>query len=268
MDRVTSSFDSNPGGTTEAAAGPNQSQNTVLETSGLTKEFDSLLAVNDVNFALESQEIHGLIGPNGAGKTTLVNLITGKLQPTDGTIEFKGEDIAGLSPSEIGRRGIGRSFQVVQYFPEMTVRKHFHLAVRDPTRTITSVFDRSTDHTDRIEEIAERVHLTDRLDDVAKDLSHGEKRFLDIGLVLGLDADVILFDEPAAGLNTAESEELMEIIREIRDEYTILIIEHDVELVRRLADRITVLHDGETLATGTPDEIVTNARVKEVYLGE
>lgn len=267
MDRVTSSSDSKPGATTEAA-GLNQSQEKVLETSGLTKEFGSLLAVDDVNLTLEPGEIHGLIGPNGAGKTTLVNLITGNLQPTAGAIKFKGEDIAGLSPSEIGRRGIGRSFQVVQYFPEMTVRKHLHLSVRDPTKTIMSVFDRSTDHTDRIEEIAARVHLTDRLDDVAKDLSHGEKRFLDIGVVLGLDADVILFDEPAAGLNTSESEELMDIIREIREQYTILIIEHDVELVRRLADRITVLHDGSILATGTPDDIVSNARVKEVYLGE
>ena len=240
----------------------------VLETKGLTKEFGSLVAVDDVNLVLETGKIHGLIGPNGAGKTTLINLITGRLQPTEGKIEFKGNDIAGESPSAIARRGLGRSFQVVQYFPEMTVRKHLHLAVRDPTRTITSLVGKSADHTERIEAIAERVHLRDYLDIEAKNLSHGEKRFLDIGIVLGLDTDVILFDEPAAGLNTSESEELRGIIDELREEFTILMVEHDVELVRSLADRITVLHDGTVLATGSPDEIVANPEVKEVYLGE
>ncbi len=240
----------------------------ILETDGLTKTFGSLVAVDDVDLALETGEIHGLIGPNGAGKTTLINLITGRLRPTEGEIQFRGEDIAGESPSAIARRGLGRSFQVVQYFPEMTVRKHLHLAVRDPTRTITSIVGKDVDHTERIEEIAERVHLRDYLDIEAKNLSHGEKRFLDIGIVLGLETDVILFDEPAAGLNTSESEELRGIIDELRGEFTILMVEHDVELVRSLADRITVLHDGSVLATGTPDEIVANTQVKEVYLGE
>lgn len=240
----------------------------MLETEGLTKEFDSLVAVDHVDLSLTPGEIHGLLGPNGAGKTTLINLITGQLRPTAGAIRFKGDDIAGLSPSTIARRGLGRSFQVVQYFPEMTVRKHFHLAVRDPTKTITSLVGDSTDHTDRIEEIAERVHLIDYLDIEAKNLSHGEKRFLDIGTVLGLDTDVILFDEPAAGLNTAESKELRGVIDELRGDYTILMVEHNVELVRSLADRITVLHNGSVLATGTPDEIVADPRVKEVYLGE
>lgn len=240
----------------------------MLETDGLTKTFGSLTAVDDVSLSLEPGEIHGLIGPNGAGKTTFVNLITGMLQPTAGSVWFDGEDITGISPSDLARRGIGRSFQVVEYFPEMTVREHLQLAVRDPTQTVTSVFDRDTDHTNRIESIAECVHLIDKLDVVAKNLSHGEKRFLDIGAVLGLDAEVILFDEPAAGLNTSESEELMEIIRGLQGNYMILIIEHDVELVRNLADRITVLHNGGVLATDTPDAIVNNEQVKEVYLGE
>lgn len=240
----------------------------MLETDGLTKYFGSLTAVDDVSLALEPGEIHGLIGPNGAGKTTFVNLITGMLQPTAGSVRFDDEDITGISPSDLARRGIGRSFQVVEYFPEMTVREHLQLAVRDPTQTVTSVFGRGADQTDRIESIAERVHLHDKLDVVAKNLSHGEKRFLDIGTVLGLDAEVILFDEPAAGLNTSESAELIEIIRDLQGNYTILIIEHDVELVRELADRITVLHNGAILATDTPDAIVTNEKVKEVYLGE
>jgi len=240
----------------------------VLSVEGLTKKFDSVVAVEDVHFELRAGEIHGLIGPNGAGKTTTVNLITGELAPTSGRVRFKDDDLVGRPPSDIARLGIGRSFQVVQYFPEMTVREHLHLAIRDPAKTVRSVVDADPEDTERIEEIAERVHLGNRLDTVAKNLSHGEKRFLDIGVVLGLDSEVILFDEPAAGLNTSETEELEEIIEDLRGDYTILIIEHDIDLVRRITDRITVLHNGAVLATGAPEEIVANEQVKEVYLGE
>ncbi|MFA1611634.1 ABC transporter ATP-binding protein [Halobellus rubicundus] len=240
----------------------------VLSIEGLTKKFDSVVAVEDVSFELRAGEIHGLIGPNGAGKTTTVNLVTGELEPTSGSVRFKDDDLVGRPPSDIARLGIGRSFQVVQYFPEMTVRKHLHLAIRDPSKTVRSVVDADPEDTARIEEIAERVHLSERLDTVAKNLSHGEKRFLDIGVVLGMDSEVILFDEPAAGLNTSETEELEEIIEDLRGDYTILIIEHDIDLVRRITDRITVLHNGSVLATGTPEEIVSNEDVKEVYLGE
>lgn len=239
----------------------------MLETEGLTKRFNSLVAVNDVDLRVEEGEVRGLIGPNGAGKTTAINLITGELTPTSGTVRFKDEDITGLSPDAIARRSIGRSFQVVQYFPEMTVRKHLRLAVRESTRTVTSVLDR-TDYENQIESIAERVQLGNELDTVARNLSHGEKRFLDIGLVLGLDVEMILLDEPTAGLNTAESEELQSLIDDLREEYTIMFIEHDVEMVRNLADRITVLHNGAELATGTPEEVVANDEVKRVYLGE
>ncbi len=239
----------------------------MLAIEGLTKTFDSVVAVDDVDLEVRSGEIHGLIGPNGAGKTTTINLITGELQPTSGSVRFKDEDLVGLSPSTIARRGIGRSFQVVQYFPEMTVREHLHLALRNPSKTVRSVLA-GEDYTDRIESIASVVHLENRLDIVAKNLSHGEKRFLDIGVVLGLDSEVILFDEPAAGLNTSETNELRGVIEDLRSEYTILIIEHDIELVRSVADRITVLQNGSVLATESPSEIVNNPEVKEVYLGE
>jgi len=240
----------------------------MLTVEGLTKRFDSVVAVDDVDLELRAGEVHGLIGPNGAGKTTTINLITGELKPTSGSIRFDGEELVGLPPSTIARRGIGRSFQVVQYFPEMTVREHLYLALRDATKTVRSVLAAEGEYDDRIESIAARVHLGDKLDVVARNLSHGEKRFLDIGVVLGLDAAVILFDEPAAGLNTSETEELEEIIEDLRGEYTILVIEHDIDLVRRLADRITVLHNGAVLASGPPEEIVENPDVKEVYLGE
>lgn len=240
----------------------------MLAIEGLTKKFDSVVAVADIDMEVRSGEIHGLIGPNGAGKTTTINLITGELQPTSGAIRFRDEDLVGLSPSTIARRGIGRSFQVVQFFPEMTVREHLHLALRDPSKTARSIFGTDENYTDSIESIASVVHLGDRLDIIAKKLSHGEKRFLDVGVVLGLDSDVILFDEPAAGLNTSETEEFRDIIENLRGEYTILLIEHDIELVRSVVDRITVLQNGEVLATGPPSEIVNNSEVKEVYLGE
>jgi ABC-type branched-subunit amino acid transport system ATPase component len=240
----------------------------ILTVDGLDKTFGSLVAIDDLDLEVREGEVHGLIGPNGAGKTTLINLITGELKPTSGSVRFDGEELTGLSPSTIAKRGVGRSFQVVQFFPEMTVREHLHLALRDPTTTVTSILQGDSDHEDRISEIADVVHLEEQLGTVAKNLSYGEQRYLEIGLVLALDADLILFDEPAAGLNSAETEDLRQIIDDLRGDYTILIIEHNIDLVRRLVDRISVLHGGSLLATGAPDEIVENERVKEVYLGE
>lgn len=240
----------------------------MLSVEGLTKEFGSLVAVDDLTLELEQGEIHGLIGPNGAGKTTTINLITGELSPTRGSVEFHGEDIAGLTPEQITRKGIGRSFQVVQYFPEMTVRKHLRLAVRDPARTVGTAFGRRTDYSEEIERVAELAHLSDELDTVAKNLSHGQQRFLDVALVLAVDSEVILFDEPAAGLNQSETDEVKELLEELRGDYTMLVIEHDIDLVRAISDRITVLHNGAVLTTGTPEEVVENPDVKEVYLGE
>jgi len=239
----------------------------MLSVKGLTKKFDSVVAVDDVDLELRSGEIHGLIGPNGAGKTTTVNLITGELTPTAGSVQFEGEELVGQSPSAIARRGIGRSFQVVQFFPDMTVRKHLKLAVRDTTETVRSVAT-ERDYAPQIREVAERVHLEDDLDTVAKSLSHGKKRYLDIAMVLAMDSRVILFDEPAAGLNPSETDEVEGILESLRGEYTVLIVEHDVDLVRSISDRITVLHNGSVLTTDTPENVVENPQVKEVYLGE
>lgn len=240
----------------------------MLTTEKLSKDFGGFAAVSDVDLDVREGEIHGLIGPNGAGKTTTFNLISGELEPTSGAVRFRDENITGAPPERIARLGVGRSFQIIQYFPEMTVREHFRLAVRDSTKTLSSVFQDSSEYDATIEEYASRVQLEDRLDTVAKHLSHGEKRYLDIGLVLGLEPDLILFDEPAAGLNKSETNVLERIIEDLRGEYTILFIEHDINLVQRLADRITVLHRGEVLVRGPPEEISKDERLKEVYLGE
>ncbi|MFC7216105.1 ABC transporter ATP-binding protein [Saliphagus sp. GCM10025334] len=240
----------------------------MLSTSDLSKNFSGFYAIRQVDFELEEGELHGLIGPNGAGKTTMFNLLTGELSPTEGEIRFKDEDITGASPMEITRLGIGRSFQIVQNFPEMTVREHLRLAIRNEKKTLTSVFENAEKYDDEIRSIADRVTLSDRLDDEVQNLSHGDKRFLEIGMVLGIDPELILLDEPAAGLNQSETVVLRDILREIRSEYTILLVDHDIELVRELSDRITVLHQGEILSQGSPKEIDNDEQIKEVYLGE
>lgn len=239
----------------------------MLEVESLTKDFGGFLAIDDVDFSIGEGEVRGLIGPNGAGKTTLFNLITGEFRPSAGTISFRDSDITGEPPERIARMGIGRSFQIVELFPELTVRENLRLAVRDESQTVRSVFG-DRDYDDRIEEIAGTVMLDDVVDRVASNLSHGEKRYLDIGMVLALDPNLILFDEPAAGLNQSEFETLESILTDLRGEYTMLIVEHNVEFVTGIVDRLTVLHRGRILVEGTPEEVRENEEVKEVYLGE
>lgn len=242
-------------------------QTEMLEVESLTQDFGKIRAIDDVDLAINSGEVRGLIGPNGAGKTTLFNLITGEYDPTAGTISFKDQDITDDPPERISRLGIGRAFQIVELFPDLTVRENIRLAVRDETKTLRSFFG-DTDHDDSIEAIAATVGLGDVLDRSVKNLSHGEKRYLDIGLVLALDPELILFDEPAAGLNQAEFETLKSILRDLRGEYAMLIVEHNVDLLTDIVDRLTVLHRGEVLVEGTPDEIQGHEKVKEVYLGD
>lgn len=242
-------------------------QLSMLEVESLTKDFGGFLAVDSVDMSIKEGEVRGLFGPNGAGKTTLFNLITGEFEPTDGKVTFQGENITGAPPERIARLGIGRSFQIVELFPELTVRENLRLAVRDESRTLRSIFG-DTDYDNRIREIAEIVKLDDVLDREASNLSHGEKRYLDIGMVLALDPDLILFDEPAAGLNQSEFDTLEAILTDLRGEYTMLIVEHNVEFVLDIVDRLTVLHRGKILDEGTPEEIRENTKVQEVYLGE
>ncbi|MDR9381810.1 MAG: ABC transporter ATP-binding protein [Natronomonas sp.] len=246
----------------------------VLRTEGLTKEFGGLTAVEDVDFELEENELHCIIGPNGAGKTTFFNLITGGLEPTEGSVYLSGEDIVGKEPREIVDQGLARSFQISQLFNGLTVMENIRLALLG-ARERGSIFKFLFSNIESDEElkaeaydIVERVRLGEEADKEVSSLAHGKKRNLEIGVALSTGADVLLLDEPAAGLTTAETEELMDLIREIGKDRTILLVEHDMNLVMGLAETITVLHNGRVLAQGSPDTIRSDETVKEVYLGE
>jgi branched-chain amino acid transport system ATP-binding protein len=246
----------------------------VLRTEGLTKEFGGLTAVEDVDFELEENELHCIIGPNGAGKTTFFNLITGGLEPTDGAVYLSGENIVGKEPREIVDQGLARSFQISQLFNGLTVMENIRLALLG-ARERGSIFKFLFSNIENDEElkedayeIVERVRLGEEADKEVSSLAHGKKRNLEIGVALSTGADVLLLDEPAAGLTTAETEQLMDLIREIGEDRTILLVEHDMNLVMGLAETITVLHNGRVLAQGSPETIRSNETVKEVYLGE
>lgn len=247
---------------------------TILRTDDLVKQFGQFTATDRVNLTVERGEFRSIIGPNGAGKTTLFNLVTGALPVTDGRIYFDGEDITTLSPSERVHRGIGRSFQISNVFGGLSVRENVRLAAqsidRDRYGVVESLFkptDRYDGMNDRTDRILERIGLSDVADEEANALAYGDKRRLEIGVVLATEPDLVLFDEPTAGMSVEETRETIELIEEVLVDQTLLLIEHDIELVMELSDRITVLNRGQILAEGTPDEIAANQDVQDAYLG-
>jgi branched-chain amino acid transport system ATP-binding protein len=247
---------------------------TLLETEGLTKKFGGLIAVDDVNFTLEEDELRCVIGPNGAGKTTFFNLLTGALEPTNGAVYLGDENIVGQSPQEILERGMARSFQISQLFDDLTVMENLRLGLLGTQRNrlrpsfLLSDIDDDEELKEEAYRIADRVNLGDVADETVSALPHGRKRNLELGIALSTGAGVLLLDEPAAGLTTSETEELIALIEDIAKDQTILLVEHDMNVVMGIADRITVLHQGRIIAEGPPEEIRNDETVKEVYLGE
>jgi branched-chain amino acid transport system ATP-binding protein len=242
----------------------------MLETKHLTKEFGGLVAVDDVSMSVDDGELRAIIGPNGAGKTTLLNLLTGLLTPTKGEILLRGEPITDLDPETRVARGIGRSFQITNIFPELSVRKNIRIAVQREAGlgwNFWSNTDSMTDLNDRVDEIIEEVGITVDPDTTAAATSHGEKRLLELAIVIAQDPDVLLLDEPAAGMSAEETRELVELIRRLNESYTIVLIEHDIDLIMELSDRITVLVEGSIIAEGRPADVSADDRVQEAYLG-
>ena len=241
-----------------------------LALDGLQRSFGALMAVNGVSLSVAPRERRAIIGPNGAGKTTLFNLITGHLAPTAGRILFDGAPVAGLPPHEVARRGISRSFQQTNVFPRLPVWENLRLAAaaRGPgTYDVLGSVSRRWVPIERARGTAEAVGLTERLDVPAGALSYGEQRQLEIGIALATDPKLLLLDEPTAGMSPEETRRMTELITSLPREITLLIIEHDMDVVFTLADRVTVLHHGEVLAEGTADEVRADPRVYEVYLG-
>ncbi len=233
----------------------------LLETEKLGITFGSLVAVHNINFSIKPGELKSIIGPNGAGKTTFFNLLTGIHPPTNGKILFKGEDISGLSPHQIARKGIGRSFQITAIFPELTVYENVLIPALH--------YCKGSIARDRVMEILEEVGLADKTREVAGNLSHGDQRHLDIAIALTCQAELLLLDEPTSGMPPEESLRTVELIRNLKSKkgYSIILIEHKMDIVLQVSDAITVLYFGRKLAEGTPEEIQQNEEVQKAYLG-
>ena len=244
------------------------SDSAILRTERLTVRFGGLTALNDVSVAVPRGEIRAIIGPNGAGKSTFFNCVTGVLRPTAGRIVFEGEDIAGLPPHRISRKAIARSYQITNILPGATVLENVRIAVqsRHHSWSLLRHHRAYTDVIGRAQGVLEAVGLLEEQDELAANLSHGAQRNLEIGIALATEPKLLCLDEPTAGMSVAETHATVELVRRIAKDLTILIVEHDMEVVMGLASRITVLHYGEVLAEGTPTEIQANPRVQEVYL--
>lgn len=242
-----------------------------IELIDLYKSFGSTEVIRGVNLAVEQGERHAIIGPNGAGKSTLYNLITTKFVPTAGRIRLRGEDVTGRPPFEINRMGLSRSFQVTNIFPRMSVFEN----VRCGTLWAMNYRYSFWHDVDRLDEVNERslrvlndIGMAARAEVPAGVLSYAEQRALEIGITIAGGADIILLDEPTAGMNRSETAQTVDLVRRITENKTLVMVEHDMSVVFGLADRITVLVYGEVIASGPPDEIRGNPAVREAYLGE
>jgi branched-chain amino acid transport system ATP-binding protein len=243
----------------------------VLETKGLTKQFGGITATNDVSLSVEKGARHALIGPNGAGKTTIINLLTGVLRPTAGAIRLDGQDITNLEAHKRVQLGIARTFQINQLFAELTPLETIGLAVsermelgRQWWRTVGSkgiVIEESV-------EILQRFHLADVMDERTVNLPYGKQRLLEIALAIACRPRVLLLDEPAAGVPEAQRRDILDAVAALPDDVTVLLIEHDMDIVFSFADRISVLVNGALFVEGPPHEVAADPRVKAVYLGE
>jgi branched-chain amino acid transport system ATP-binding protein len=245
----------------------------ILETKALRKHFGELAAVAGVDLIFREGELAAVIGPNGAGKTTFFNLVTGRLKPTAGKVYFRGREITGLPPYQIARRGISRIFQITNLFPDLTVYENIRVAVLSKMRKTAKMLtlDRSlkgaNDETDRI---LDTIGLFDKRNSLCGVISHGDQRLVETGVALAIDPVLLLLDEPTGGMGPEETDEMVQFIRGLTEkrDITILLVEHDMSVVFSIAERIVVMHQGEIIADGKPDEIKVDAKVREAYLGE
>ena len=243
----------------------------VLELKDLRKSFGETKIIRGVNLTVQRGERHALIGPNGAGKSTLFNLVSGHYVPTSGEILLNGKSIAGMQPHVINRKGLSRSFQITNLFPRLSVAENLRISVMGrhgyrftmfrPVASLKAVAD-------EVEQYLEKLRLTRRRDAPVSDLAYSEQRALEIGMSLATNPEILLLDEPTAGMSREETAYMVELIRSVTEGKTLLVVEHDMSVVFTLCDRISVLVYGEVIATGEPQAVRSNAKVQEAYLGE
>jgi branched-chain amino acid transport system ATP-binding protein len=240
----------------------------ILKTELLSVRFGGLAALSEVNFEIARDEVRAIIGPNGAGKSTFFNCLTGVLRPTSGRIVFNGEDITGLPSNAISQKGIARSYQITNILPNATALENVRIAAQSRRHGWNMLAHHSAfaDINRKAEAALHSVGLLNKAGELASNLSHGEQRNLEIGIALATEPKLLCLDEPTAGMSQAETDETKELVKRIAKDLTILIVEHDMNVVMELCDRITVLHYGTILAEGTPEEIQQNSKVLEVYL--
>ncbi len=241
----------------------------ILTLEGVNKTFDGFKAISDLNFYMDAGELRTIIGPNGAGKSTMLDLITGRTRPDRGKIEFgKDTDLTRLNEYQINRLGIGRKFQTPSVYIDHTVFENILLSLPGTRSVWEALFSRVTEaQRNSIQEILELIGLADKADGLAGLLAHGQKQWLEIGMLLAQDPKVLLVDEPAAGMTDEETTKTGELLLSLAGKHSIVVIEHDMTFVRQIARKVTVLHQGSVLCEGTVDEVQNDERVIEVYLG-
>ncbi len=244
--------------------------NTLLEVSGVSISFDGFKAINNLTFAIGAAEMRAIIGPNGAGKTTFMDIVTGKTKPDEGRVIWgeKGQSLLGLSEARIAREGIGRKFQKPTVFEDQSVQDNLLMALKNKRGPFSVLFYRpSAADLERVEELATTIGLNEQLARKSGELSHGQKQWLEIGMLLAQEPRLLLVDEPAAGMTPQEREHTTAILVEAAKTRAVVVVEHDMEFVRRLDCRVTVLHEGSVLAEGSLDHVTKNPDVIDVYLG-
>jgi urea transport system ATP-binding protein len=243
---------------------------TLLEVSGVSVTFDGFRAINNLSIQIAEPELRAVIGPNGAGKTTFMDIVTGKTKPDEGRVIFgeKSVSLLGMSESQIAQAGIGRKFQKPTVFEAQTVRENIAMALKNTRGPFDVLFGRRADNREeRICEVSDEIGLTDVLDQPSGALSHGQKQWLEIGMLLAQDPRLLLVDEPAAGMTPAEREHTTNLLVRAAKTRAVVVVEHDMEFVRRLNCKVTVLHEGAVLAEGSLDHVTKNQDVIDVYLG-
>jgi urea transport system ATP-binding protein len=243
---------------------------TLLEVSGVSVSFDGFKAINNLSIQIGDTELRAIIGPNGAGKTTFMDIVTGKTKPDEGYVIWgeKSSSLLDMSESQIAQAGIGRKFQKPTVFEEQTVRENITIALKNPRRPLDLLFSREAPNTEnRVRAVSDDIGLTDALDQLSGALSHGQKQWLEIGMLLAQDPRLLLVDEPAAGMSETEREQTTDILVRAAKTRAVVVVEHDMEFVRRLNCRVTVLNQGSVLAEGSLDHVTKNQDVIDVYLG-